>query len=316
MSNWLFHQVARICDAWGYAGRVYKNKCSILGLSPFSGIKGVIFLQTVGRVFFQRRRILSYPEVPKPVLVIYKLFLFLGYRATEDPSKFCHLGLKWRNAFDGNPYLPDEPVLKDFEKSWPGVKIINLKCNDVSKKKVSEVFRKIFGYSLSIDPRKYNGKCVMKSDWNGLHVGQILDCPVLEIQDGFVYERLLNNEVGDGLVEDIRVPIFQGTIPFVYLKYRPVDQRLVDRSHSNKKVKIEEVKERLSPTEVAAIAQFTHELGLDYGEIDVLRDKSDGKIYIVDVNNNPAGPPEPISTADANTAIIRLAEAFEKTFAS
>ena len=57
-------------------------------------------------------------------------------------------------------------------------------------------------------------------------------------------------------------------------------------------------------------------LGLDYGEIDVLRDRNEGKIYIVDVNNNPAGPPEPISALDGNLAIVRLAEAFENTFAS
>jgi hypothetical protein len=316
MSKWLFHQMARIRYGWNYAGQAYNHKCTILELSSLDGRKILVFFQTLKTVFFQRRRILSYPERPRPVHVIYKILLFLGYRATEDPSKFCHLALRWRNAFDGNPYLPDEPVLNDFGKFWPGVKIINLKCNDVSKKKVSEVFQKTFGYSISIDPRKYKGKCVMKSDWNGLHVGRILECPVVEMQDGFVYERLLNNEVGDGLVEDIRVPIFQGAIPFVYLKYRPVDQRLIDRSHSNKKVIIADVKERLSQAEVGAIANFTNELGLDYGEIDVLRDKSDGKIYIVDVNTNPAGPPEPISQTDANTAIIRLAKAFEKTFAS
>ena len=65
--------------------------------------------------------------------------------------------------------------------------------------------------------------------------------------------------MADGLVEDIRVPIFQGTIPFIYLKYRPVGQRLVDRAHSNSKVLLAEVHERLSQEEITKIATFTHE---------------------------------------------------------
>ena len=47
---------------------------------------------------------------------------------------------------------------------------------------------------------------------------------------------------------------------------------------------------------------------------EIMLKHEDNKIYIVDVNNNPAGPPAPISEADSKTAIIRLSNAFEKTF--
>lgn len=189
-----------------------------------------------------------------------------------------------------------------------------MNCDDVSKERVSAVFKEIFGYSVSIDPRTYVGKCVMKSNWNGLHNGQILECPLKNISPGFVYERLIDNEVDGGFVEDVRVPVFRGTIPFVYLKYRPVTSRLVDREHSNKQVVIAEVKERLSELEIEKVLRFCERIGLDYGEIDVLRDGKDGKIYIVDVNNNPAGPPEPISEGDSQIAILRLVRAFEEAF--
>jgi hypothetical protein len=47
----------------------------------------------------------------------------------------------------------------------------------------------------------------------------------------------------------------------------------------------------------------------------VLRDRGDGRIYIVDVNGRPFGPPKPIATGDAvravqayAAAVVRLAE--------
>ena len=154
----------------------------------------------------------------------------------------------------------------------------------------------------------------MKANGNGLHLGEVLDCPREVRRDGFVYEKLINNEVENGLVQDMRVPIFRKTIPFVYLKYRPMEDRLVDRSHTLSKTVIVKVSAVLTEEEVGKIHQFCEKMGLDYGEIDVLRDRDDKKIYIVDVNNDPAGPPVPISGDHSPAAIVQLAKAFDETF--
>jgi D-alanine-D-alanine ligase-like ATP-grasp enzyme len=128
-----------------------------------------------------------------------------------------------------------------------------------------------------------------------------------------VYQKLVSNEVADGLVEDMRVPVFRDVIPFVYLKYRSVDDRFVDRQHTNKKATIAEVAEMLSEQEIADICRFSQKLGLDYGELDVLRDSSDGRIYIVDANNTPSGPTSVITEDLGKKAVMRLANAFEQT---
>jgi hypothetical protein len=154
----------------------------------------------------------------------------------------------------------------------------------------------------------------MKANGNGLHLGEVIECPTKVRRDGFVYEKLINNEVQNGLVEDIRVPIFRNTIPFVYLKYRSVQERLVDRKHTLSKTLIAKVSDLLTEEEVEKINQFCEKIGLDYGEIDILRDRGEQKIYIVDVNNDPSGPPSPISGDNSPTAIVRLAQAFEETF--
>jgi len=53
---------------------------------------------------------------------------------------------------------------------------------------------------------------------------------------------------------------------------------------------------------------------LDYGELDVLRDNDNGKIYIVDVSNTPWGPPNNISNKEGKIALIKLADTFRKGF--
>ncbi|MDR4495758.1 MAG: hypothetical protein R3B74_15355 [Nitrospirales bacterium] len=304
----------RAWDGYNYFLRVYRYRCDILGNGKFSGKKIQTLVQVFWRVVIQKKKILFLPEPPKPLFVIYKILLFLGYRITNDTSHKVHMGLKWLNAFDGSPFLPDVPLFRKLGQSPSGIPIVNMHCHDVSKRQVSAVFEKIFGYSVSIDPRTYRGKCVMKSNWNGLHVGQILECPTAIPNSEFVYEKLINNETDNGLVQDIRVPIFKSIIPFVYIKQRAIDDRLVDRKHTAKNVKVSEVAEYLSDKEIQKIVQFCEALGLDYGEIDVLRDRKEGKIYIVDVNNNPAGPPEPINADDGKVAITRLAKAFEEAF--
>ena len=51
-------------------------------------------------------------------------------------------------------------------------------------------------------------------------------------------------------------------------------------------------------------------MALDLGELDVLRDASTGRIFIVDVNSMPFGPPRPISLKDGVRAVTLYADAF------
>lgn len=297
-----------------YFREIYQYR---LALSPVRGLlqRARVFFQTCSTLFLNRKKVLFYPDRPQSLFVIYKIFRALGFHLTTNPLEHCDVAMKWRDTIGtGNPFFPPEPALEALVENRPELRVLNMNCNDVSKKRVSVVFEEIFGYSTSVNPGTYSGKCVMKSDWNGLHVGEILECPTEIRRDGFVYEKLINNEVGNGLVQDIRVPIFGRTIPFVYLKFRPVQERLVDRSHTLSKTVMAEVSDFLTNEEVKNIIQFSEKLGLDYGEIDILRDRGDQKIYIVDVNNDPSGPPTPISGEYSLSAIVRLAQAFEQNF--
>lgn len=293
--------------------RTYRYKVEITNTRGISK-KLRLLLKCFWKTYKDRKRILFYPDGPVEFHALFKILLFLGYQVTSDPKRSCDLAVKWWLAFDGNPFAPlqDMPPIKGNDNRR--VPVLNRRCNDISKRMVNTTFEEIFGYSLSVDPLTYSGKCVMKLNWNALHKGRIIECPTKSIDDDFVYQKLVRNETGDGFVEDMRVPVFANKTPFIYLKYRSVKDRFIDRVHTNTRAIIAEVADVLSEEELEKIHQFCARIGMDYGEVDVLRDRDDGRIYIVDANNTPSGPPSPISDSEGKMAVLRLSQAFEETF--
>ncbi|HID96997.1 MAG TPA: hypothetical protein EYP57_02240 [Thermodesulfobacteriaceae bacterium] len=304
---------SRLSRGFSYCWSIYRYRVEITGSnSPIEKLSQLV--QSFWRTFILRKQVLFFPDGHRPFHALCKALRFLGYRSTTDPGKNCNFAIRWWLAFDGNPFAPEDSF--DFLRKLKqkGVTVLNYNCNDISKEYVNEVFEKVFGYPIAVDPLAHHGKCVMKLNWNALHKGHVIDCPVQEVKNDVVYQKLVNNETDDGLVEDFRVPVFNGSTPFVYRKYRGVKDRLVDRDHTNTKAVIAEVEDVLTGDELEKIHRFCAEIGMDCGEVDVLRDKNDRRIYIVDANNTPSGPPSPITPKEARIAVMRLAQAFENAF--
>jgi hypothetical protein len=249
------------------------------------------------------KTILFYPEYPQKRTIIYKILKHLKYNITANPKHKSDLVFYWQDStFRENPFALDK---------YNPDKIINLNCRDISKEKISDVFKKVAGYNLDIDPQNFNGDCVKKNNLNAKHDGIIINCPVKEIEPGFVYQKLLNNITKDKLALDIRVPVLKGEIPFVYLKYKLIENRFTNDLY---KSKIGSCSEYLTIEETEMISHFCKEIGLDYGELDVLRNNDDRRIYIVDVNYTPWGPPAKLPEDDNRVAVMLLSEFFKKIF--
>jgi glutathione synthase/RimK-type ligase-like ATP-grasp enzyme len=110
-------------------------------------------------------------------------------------------------------------------------------------------------------------------------------------------------------VLDHRVPVVGGEIPLVYLKRRPLRDRF---SNTNLRVGLADAGEVFSAAERERLLAFCRAMGLDLGEIDVLRDAGDGRIYVVDVNRTAWGPPRSMRTADAVRAVRAYAAALSR----
>lgn len=241
-----------------------------------------------------RRRILVH--MPLPWTVLTKIAARNGYWLEVDPERPHDIGL---NRKSGVPM-----------SSPAGVSVLNGQLASNHKSNVAAVFEAVFGYSLAVDPTAHAGPMVEKSEINALHDGRVVDGPLHpeEVQPGQSYQRFIDTRDEDGQVVDLRTPLYGGSVPFVYIKRRPVKDLFWTRTAATE---ICETADVYSPEELALLARFAAEIGLDYGEVDVLRDRRDGRIYVVDVNQGPAGPPQKLSPSEAEAAVTRLATAFD-----
>jgi len=159
----------------------------------------------------------------------------------------------------------------------------NDRVEDISKTHVARVFKNVFGYSLAVDPLTYQGLAVCKSDANGTHDGKIVQCPITrnEIENGAVYQRLIETAADGQRSEDLRTNVVKGALPVVFHKFKTLEGRFgTSYLHTD----VRDANDVYSKKEQVQISAFCREIGLDFGCIDVLRDVSDGRIYIVDVN--------------------------------
>lgn len=224
-----------------------------------------------------------------------------------------HLGLKITRAMSPNVKLGIYWDDDTFPKPPPNTpfRILNAKCLDISKKRVESVFHDVFGYAVAIDPLTYSGKAVCKSNINAAHDGRVIECPIAAVEPGRAYERLIDNTVSDYLVEDIRVPIVGTQLPFAYVKRRFIQERFSNNNRSVKRVQLDSV---VTKEEQALILKFAAAMHVEWGEIDTVRDRKDGRLYIVDVNKTPGGPPARMPFFPKIAAVTLLAEAFQSEF--
>jgi hypothetical protein len=249
------------------------------------------------------RTVLFHPDKPDYSHVLYKICHGLGCTTTSSTASRADLVV----AYEDTTKRSLSPALAELSAHH---RVVNLHCDDISKVRVEEVFRETFGYGTFVDPTTHVGPCVAKSDDNAMHDGRVIECPVTAKESNVVYQRVINNTLQDEVL-DIRVPVINGDMPLVYLKYRSLRYRF---SNTNTRATLEAVESVFSSEEISQLKRFAGNLGLDFGELDVLRDVDDGRIYVVDVNNTPCGPPNHLGKKDSTRAIQALSNSFHAEF--
>lgn len=238
------------------------------------------------------------PERARPWYLIWAVSRAAGAKLTKDASQ-ADVVMQFEDA----TYTPN-PVPARLK---PGVKLINFGCTDVSKTRVARASEIAFGTPLMIDPAAYVGPAVEKSEINAAHDGRVVQCPTPAVP-GRSYQRLIDNRsVDPNLVDDLRTCTVGGKPACVFIKRRPVAKRFLN---TNTEVLLRKPEEVFTPEEIAQISAFTHEIGLEWGGVDVLRDRTDGRLYIVDANKTDMGPPISLNLPDKIKATRMLAAAF------
>ncbi len=251
----------------------------------------------------KRPQIAFYPDKPRPWYFIWPVMHASGAKLTEDVSK--------------------ADIVMHFDDSTrheiviPSIKadalVLNFGCNDIAKSFVAAAFERASGYSLSVDPTTYTGRMVEKSELNAAHDGRILEGPMETPKEGKTYQRLIDNEIEGGLVEDLRCCIVGGKPRVVFRKRRPLERRFLNE---NAEVLLDTPSNCYTYDEISVIERFAADIGLDWGGVDVLRDKATGRIFIVDANKTDMGPPVALKLGAKLRATRIMARAFAEAFAS
>ncbi|WP_440957574.1 hypothetical protein ACFELO_09750 [Oceanicaulis sp. LC35] len=250
------------------------------------------------RIEFERQRIPAdgprvwfTPDRPRPWYLIWPVAQMAGLRLASRPEDadlvFSFEDLTCVEAAQSSP-LPQ----------------MNTQCVDVSKSRVAAVFEQVSGRALAVDPGVWSGPMVAKSELNGAHDGQIVTGPTAA-EPGLAYQRLIDNVAEDGCVEDLRCPTVGGDVPVVFLKRRPVGERFANH---NTEVRLLHPDAVFSAGERDLIRRFCAAMKLDWGGIDVLRDRQSGDLWIVDVNKTDMGPPIALPMTDKLSATHTLAQ--------
>ena len=249
------------------------------------------------------KTVLFFPERPPRRFAAYDHCIFLGYTISKDPSVRFDAAVLRKNLTFADAAVFD-PVPVSFSK------VINAGCLDISKHRVDRVFAEVFGYALAVDPLQYTGPMVEKSDVNGSHDGRMVQGPMTEkeIRHGSVYQKAIDSQSErPGFFVDYRVPVHDGRIPLVYLKHRPVKNRFKEFDHTESRCP----DEVFSLDEQNQLCRMARAMGLDCGDLDVLRD-SDGRIYVVDVNNTPMTHIEDLPPERRRAVLAIMADSFDR----
>jgi hypothetical protein len=231
------------------------------------------------------------PDRPRPWYLMRGAALWAGIGAAHDEP-----------SADAAVYFDD--ATSGQAPASRAHKRLNFGCVDVSKSRVAQVFEETFGYPLAVDPAAVDGPIVEKSEVNGAHDGRVVRAP-LRRRPGYVYQRLIETG-GGGLSQDLRTPCVGGAPVVVWIKAKPSSACFAIH---NRRAVLRDPAEVFSPAELAAIRRFNDAMGLDWGGLDILRDRADGRIYVVDVNKTDLGPVIALSWRDKIVSMQRLAAA-------
>lgn len=252
-------------------GTFFQSAISVVKFNSF------LLAQKFGRVLTGKKPRASLAFYPQPSGPWYNAWLASrmgGLKITKDPQT-SDVVFVFDDKTESDTGAKLDPVLKE--------KAINARIDDISKTHVAKVFRDVFGYGVEIDPLTHHGKAVQKSDINATHDGQVIECPLSpkDVRADRVYQKLVDSTFDGARSEDLRMAYVGKEIPVVFRKYKILEKRFgTDYDH----VDVWGADKAFSKEEQALLIKFCDAMGLDFGAVDVMRDKHDGRIYVVDVN--------------------------------
>jgi len=220
--------------------------------------------------------IFCWPDRPTHHHVLKVIAVEAGWRFVDRPEG-AWLRVLHRDATCIEPGAADPWETESIQ--W-----INGRCRDVSKSRVAHHFAQAFGRPLAVDPLTWVGPMVVKPDDNYRDDGRVIQGPLTVTEPGMVYQRYIDTGDGGPLRVEHRVLVVGNSLPAAIQHTHRTDRgQLVDIQRQYARVL--DPADLFSAEEREQMLAFCRAYGLDYGGLDVLRDRHDGLVYIVDANS-------------------------------
>lgn len=225
-----------------------------------------------------------YPMRPEPNTSIAHIMRRLGVRIHFGTAE-AGLNIAWNTGTWFSPNAARQPPRSS----------LNARCLDISKTTVDRIWSEVAGYTISVDPLTTAGPLVSKPDENGKRGGRVVHGPLKSRKPGTVYQRLVDTRIGDHVLQ-IRPVILCGEVVLVYEKWREFPHWFKGGELTLPR----QVADFFSNEQEDQLLRFADAIGLEYGELDVVRDGETGLIYVVDANRTPMRPKGlPVELEDA-----------------
>lgn len=186
---------------------------------------------------------------------------------------------------------------------------VNGARGDISKSALEARHHSVFNYGVAVDPLTYKGVMLEKSEANAAHDGSEIKGPITAVTSGKVYQRIIDNRLPDDRFADFRAVVIGDALPMVYCKVKAAGRRYTNETAE---VTLLETEAVFSSQECDQILALCRLMGVDFAELDVLRDAGDGLVYVVDVNPTPYGPPAGLSKSARARAVAQGSEALQR----
>lgn len=249
----------------------------------------------------------NYPHFQKSTT--YFMLRKAGVEMSNKLNGKYDVGIYWDPRMDINKQTPK------LKQNGKKIKLINLFLVDTAKGFVAESFEQHFKYGYKVDPTTFNGYCISKHNGNGTKSCFFLKCPIEanEIFKDHSYQKIIDytDKKDPNTLYELRIPIVGGIIPCVLFKTRNRGLRFTSK---NRSIQIVNPLKYLTEEECNKIITYCRYIGLELGEIDVLRSHEDGRIYIIDVNNTSWWPPNKLGDVDRNIVLNLMWNAFLESF--
>ena len=252
--------------------------------------------------------VVAWPHLPSRRSVLHRVCAANGWELTNRPRKRAILHIRFEDATEKATPLP----------AWfasSRIPVLNAECTDIRKSTLERLHVEVFGYGLAVDPTAHVGAMLEKGDGNALHDGRIVTGPWPEhaVQPDKVYQHVIENTDLSGRRFDLRVGYISGEFPVVYAKFKLEERPFTNETSA---VEVRKMNAEFTAIELRMMRELLQRMGTDCAELDVLRDASSGRMYVVDVNPTPWGPPAGLEEPERSEAIAACARAYARVCAA